>query len=275
MSKADRRKKRQRYAKPSAPRMVGANDNIPFANDNTAPVMIRGVRLSDSQALRFMAAEAKVASPDLDQQRDGQRMFRALDSEIDASILERDAKANLEELRSLEALRGLDIGVSEVDGAKGAPRVGRDGLETLLTAGSITRTQYAAGLRFRFDYERIDPERTLTPPTLLRDGKAQNGGGEGYDLKIAESWARVRTIYLMIAGVPLEIAGGKGDEFTRPTMPQLPQDHPAMRSIHALNEIAGKGSSIRNMTSGSRTRARIRDDLEFGLEASAIVYGLE
>lgn len=133
MSKLSRhraRARKGRFAKPSLPRVIGANDNIAAANDNTAPVSIRGMRLTDSQALRFMAAEAKVASPDLDQQRDGQRMFRALDAEIDATILERDAKANLEELRSLEALRGFDIGVSDHEKARGAPRASRDGLES-------------------------------------------------------------------------------------------------------------------------------------------------
>jgi len=272
MSKADRAKKREqrkRYAKPSTPRAIGANDNIEAANDNTAPVSIRGVRLTDSQALRFVAAEAKVASPDLDQQRDGQRMFRALDAEIDARILERDAKENLEELRSLEALRGLDIGVSDHEKARGAPRASRDGLETLLTAGSITRTQHAAGILYRADYERIDPEKQLTPPQLDPEKINVVRGGDGWDQKRREIEERVFGIHLMICGV----AAPTKDE--RRAMPRLPMGHPAARAIHALNEVAGKGSNIRDLANGGSARARIRDDLEFALDACAITYGLD
>lgn len=274
MSKTDRKKKRQRYAKPSLPRVIGANDNIAVANDNMAPVTIRGVTLTDNQAIRFVDAEAKIANPDLTVQRVGHRMLEALDREIDARLADRAAADGLEELRGLEALRGTLIETADIEGAQGAPRIGRDGLEALLTAKSISRTQHAAGLRFRADYERVDPERKLTPPTLLREGKARSGGGEGYDDKIAESWGRMRSIFLMIAGVPMKIAQSKGDEFTRPVMPSLPAEHPAMRSIHALNEVAGKGSSIRQMAPGSRTRTRIRDDLEFALDTCVLVYGV-
>lgn len=277
MSKADRTRKRQvrkgRYAKPSAPRMIGANDN--HANDNAAPVTIRGVKLTENQRYRMTVAEERIASDDLSNQRLGHLMLEALEKEVQARREGDDVEAALAERRGLEALRGYDIGQSSIEGAVGAPHLSRDGLETLLTAGSITRTLHAAGLRFRTDYERIDPERKLTPPTLLREGKTKGNGGEGFDVKIAESWARVRTIYLIIAGVEMETARAAGDEFSRPTMPQLPADHPFMRAIHALNEVAGKGRNIRDLASGGRTRTRIRDDLEFALDACAIIYGLE
>ncbi len=267
MSKADRAKKRQqrkRYAKPTMPRAIGANDNIEAANDNTAPVSIRGVRLTDSQALRFMAAEAKVASPDLDQQRDGQRMFRALDAEIDARILERDAKANLEELRSLEALRGLDIGVSDHEKARGAPRASRDGLETLLTAGSISRTQHAAGLRYRADYEMLDPEKGLTPPTL--DPALRNivRGGEGFAQKRREREEFVRDLEAMIQEEDRTFRGSLG----KSDVERLG------RAVWALREVAGKGGSVLSLTSSGSLRTLIVEALIVGLDCAAIAYGL-
>ncbi len=268
MSKADRAKKRQqrkRYAKPSMPRAIGANDNIEAANDNTAPVSIRGVRLTDSQALRFMAAEAKVASPDLDQQRDGQRMFRALDAEIDARILERDAKENLEELRSLEALRGFDMGVSDHEEARGAPRASRDGLETLLTAGSITRTQHAAGLRYRADYELLDPEKGLTPPTL--DPALRNivRGGEGFAQKRREREEFVRDLEAMIQEEDRTFRGALG----KSDVERLG------RAVWALREVAGKGGSVLSLSSSGSMRTAISEALIVGLDCAAIAYGLE
>lgn len=268
MSKADRAKKRQqrkRYAKPSRPRAIGANDNIEAANDNTAPVSIRGVRLTDSQALRFMAAEAKVASPDLDQQRDGQRMFRALDAEIDSRILERDAKENLEELRGLEALRGFDIGVSDHEKARGAPRASRDGLETLLTAGSITRTRHAAGLRYRADYELLDPEKGLTPPTL--DPALRNivRGGEGFAQKRREREEFVRDLEAMIQEEDRTFRGALG----KSDVERLG------RAVWALREVAGKGGSVLSLTSSGSMRTLIAEALIVALDCAAIAYGLD
>jgi hypothetical protein len=269
MSKADRRKKRQRYAKPSAPRVIGANDNIAVANDNMAPVTIRGVTLTEGQAWRFADAERRIADPDLAVQRSGHRMLEALDREIDDRLSSAAVDAALTERRGLEALRGYEIGKSKIEGAVGAPRISRDGLETLLTAGSISRTQHAAGMLYRADYERIDPEKLLTPPQLDPEKVSVSHGGDNWDTKRREIEERVFGIHLMICGVDAPTK----DE--RRAMPRLPASHPAARAIHALDEVAGKGANIRDMASGGRTRARIRDDLEFALEACAIVYGLE
>lgn len=268
MSKADRAKKRQqkRYAKPSLPRVIGANDNIAVANDNAPPLMIRGVRLTDSQALRFMAAEAKVASTDLDQQRDGQRMFRMLEQEIETRISARDVEANLEELRGLEALRGLDIGVSTHEKARGAPRASRDGLETLLTAGSITRTQHAAGLRYRADYELLDPERGLTPPALdpnLR-GKVTRGG-DGFAEKRREREEFVRDLEAMIQEEDRTFRGALG----RTHVERLG------RAVWALREVAGKGANLVGLSTSGSVQVRTSQALLVALDCAAIAYGLE
>lgn len=284
MSSRDRAKKRelkrQRHGKPSAPRRFeGVNDNE--ANDNYVPVTIRGVTLTEGQTYRFGIATTKAASANLDQRREAQRMFETLEREIDARRETATAEADIQERRGLEALRGLEITPSKIAGAVGVPEATRDGLKNLTRAWAdrVTKqemppaldphgTLYAAALLYRIDYERLDPEKKLTPPTLLREGKTASGGDD-YANKIAESWDRVRTIHLMIAGV-----GPSRDPMSRPNMPNLPTNHPAMRAIHALEEIAGKGRALSDMTSSGSVKARIREDLLFALEACEIVYGL-
>ena len=68
---------------------------------------------------------------------------------------DRAAAEGLEELRGLEALRGLTIGTSKHEASKGAPRASRDGLETLLTAG--LRMQVDTAKPSVFPYAFCDP----------------------------------------------------------------------------------------------------------------------
>lgn len=269
-SKAKAKLRKGRYAKPSPPRMIGANDNHPVAvNDNAAPVTIRGVRLTQGQAYRFAKAQDDLASESLETRRAGHHALELLDAELGAKVLADNVGDALEERRGLEALRGIVIDKSNVEGAVGAPRIARDGLETLLTANSISRTQHAAGLLYRADYERIDPEKMLTPPQLDPEKLNVVRGGDGWDHKRREIEERVFGIHLMICGVDAPT------ETERRALPRLPTNHPAMRAIHALVEIAGKGANLGDMTTSGSVKARIREDLIFALDACAISYGLE
>lgn len=272
MSKLDRQKKRatqRRRQRPSAPRAIGANDNTALiANDNGEPVSIRGVPLTDNQRYRFRIAEARVASDDIANRRLGRHMLEALEAEIEKIGTANDVGTNLAERRELEALRGHAIGVSAVEGAVGAPRVSRDGLETLLTAKSITPPQHSAGLRYRTDYEAIDPEKGLTPPSLDPSRNASRGG-DSYAAKRREIEERVFGIHCMICGIDAP----KGEQ--RASLPALPKGHPAMRAIYALNHIAGRGDNLGDMTTSGSVKARMREDLIFALDACAIAYGLE
>lgn len=267
MSKSDRAKKRQRqrarYAKPSAPRVMGANDNIATANDNS-PVTIRSVNLTEGQAYRFATAEAKLASDDLAVRREGHRILEALDREIDAILTARAAEADLQELRGLEALRGLEIGVSKQPGSAGAPRANRDGLETLLTSSSITSTQHAAGLRYRADYELLDPEKGLTPPPIDQSRKIVRGG-DGFAEKRAERELFVRDLEAMIQEEDPSFRGALG----RSDVERLG------RAVWALREIAGKGSNLLSLSSSGSVRARTSAGLLVALDCAAIAYGLE
>lgn len=264
MSKADRRKKRQRYAKPSLPRVIGANDNIAVANDNMAPVTIRGVTLTDNQAIRFVDAEAKIANPDLTVQRVGHRMLEALDREIDARLADRAAAEGLEELRGLEALRGLTIGTSKHEASKGAPRASRDGLETLLTASSITRTQHAAGLRYRDDYELLDPEKGLTPPSIDQTRKITRGG-DGFAQKRREREEFVRDLEAMIQEEDRTFRGALG----RSEVERIG------RAVWTLREVAGKGANLRSLSNSGSVITASSEALRDALDCAAIAYGLE
>ncbi|CAN7170269.1 hypothetical protein [Brevundimonas sp. LjRoot202] len=268
MSKSDRQKKRQqrraRFCKPSAPRSIGANDNVYSANDNAPPVNIRGVDLSDGQAYRFATAEAKLASASLEVRREGHRIMDALDREIDALLRSREAEANLAELKGLEALRGLEIGVSKQTGSAGAPRANRDGLETLLTAGSITRNQHAAGVRYRADYELLDPAKGLTPPPIDQS-RTISRGGEGFAEKRAERELFVRDLEAMIQEEDPSFRGALGRS----------EVEKVGRAVWALREIAGKGSNLRNLSNSGSVIVRTSQALIIALDCAAIAYGLE
>ena len=229
---------------------------------------IGGVTLTDNQARRFATAQDQVASTNLDLRRVGQRTMEALEQEIAAKRAAGDVEAGLTERRGLEALRGMEIGASKVEGAVGAPKITRDGLETLLTSHSISLIQHAAGLRYRTDYEAIDPEKGLTPPSIDQTRNVSRGG-EGYAAKRREIEERVFGIHCMICGIDAP----KGEQ--RASLPSLPAGHPAMRAIYALNHIAGRGDNLGDMTTSGSVKARIREDLIFALDACAIAYGLE
>lgn len=275
-SKAKAKLRKGRYAKPSPPRMIGANDNHPAAvNDNAAPVTIRGVRLTDNQARRFAAAQDQLASPRLDIQRAGHRTMEALEQEIEAKHTADEVGAAMEERRGLEALRGYSIGRSRVEGAVGVERIARDGLETLTAERTdrktgdpippaLDRIQGVAAYRYRADYEKIDPEKKLSPKTLFNTDVVPVRGGEHWDDKRREIERRVWSIQAMICGLPADAKA----------MPNLDPKHPDMRAIEALNQIAGRGRNLGELSSSGSVRMRILEDLKHGLEAAAIVYGL-
>lgn len=233
------------------------------------------------------AAEIKLRSPDLEVKKAGAETMSRIRRAVAKRVAEKAVSDGLAETKALEALRGKRVEKSKDPRHMGGFEVpGRDGMETLsetktaadgtIIPGTLTGIQYSAGLRYRKDYEIADPERLLTPPTLLREGRAKGGGGEGYDAKVAESWDRIRTTHFMIAGLSADRAGHSGrGEHDRPSMPALPADHPARRAIFALTEIAGKGSNPSELTNSGGTRGRLVDALKAALDVAAIVYGLE
>lgn len=305
MSKTDKaRKRHQRKAgrsKPAAPRMIGANDNQPAAvndNDLADPHVKEGPsarlfrwlvqrakeeqraalpreqaydpsRLTPNQMLALKRAEEKLTSGIPGKIASGRDEILEIARTVQERIEAQAAEERRDEVRELEALRGsvvLEAGKSEPHGRLRISS--RDGLETLMTAKSLSRCQYAAGMKFRADYERIDPERGLAP-LILDPAKVRVAhGGEHWDQKRREIESRVFSIYVRIC--ESEAVGEDG----RGVLPRLPKGHPHMRAIFALVEIAGKGRSLSDLSSSGSVRTRLREDLIRGLDACEIVYGL-
>lgn len=270
MSKADRKKKRQKHDKPSAPgswrRPVEANDN--HANDNHERVKVGGVWLNENQALRYRTAQEGIASGVLDRRREGERTLRQIEQEVAERVADKAVQRGLRERMELEALRGQAVGSSRIEGAVGVAHIARDGLEHLFARKSISKVQHDAGQRFRLDYEKMNPERALAPPQLDPAKVTIPHGGDNWESKKAEAIDRIICIYRMICGIDSK-PGDKG------MLPLLSREHSAMRSIAALNMIAGQGFVIAELTSSSRARARMKEDLVFALDACAIVHDLE
>lgn len=279
MSKTDKARKRQQRkagrSKPSVPRMIGANDNQPAAvNDNDIGVSpsrrtYDPSRLTPSQTLALKRAEEKLTSGIPGKIASGRdeilEIARAVQDRIDAQA----AEDRREEVRELEALRGSVIVEAGRNEPQGRLRIAsRDGLETLMTAKALTRCQYAAGVKFRADYERIDPERGLAP-LILDPAKVRIAhGGEHWDQKRREIENRVFGIYVRICGSDAVSEEGRG------VLPRLPKGHPHMRAIFALVEIAGNGRNLSELSSSGSVRSRLREDLIRGLDVCEIVYGL-
>lgn len=264
LSKAARRARKAQHQKPFAPRVIGANDNhLPGANDD-APVVIRGVTLNRRQARDLMEAEAKLSSADLAVRIAGRDQMAALQDEIDAELAKRLRAESEAETQAVAEARGDRIKKPKADSVMS---VSRDGLDTLLSAGTLTRTLHSAALKYREDYERLDPEKGLAPLSLDA-ARGTVHGGDGWAEKRREIQNRIRSVHLMIAGVD------RGPD-EKAAMPALPAGHPVMQAIYALEQIAGKGVNLRHLTESGSVRARLSQSLIRALGCCAIVYGLE
>lgn len=261
MTSARIRKKRQRKQTPSAPRMIGANDNHqPGANDNE--LIINGVALNAAQARRFRTASEQEASADPVLMRAGRIALLALERELGTAAFEAHRKAAEAETVALEEGRGGVVEVSDRKEHAGRKRIAsRDGLETLLTAGSITPIQYAAGMRYRADYELLDPEKGLTPPSLDRTASPIHGG-EGWAKKRAERERFVHDLERAIQAQDRTFRGALG----RSEVERIG------RAVWALREIAGKAVNLRTQSSSGATIKRASNSLRLALDCAAIRY---
>ena len=298
-SKAERRRKRQNRQGPSVPRVIWANDNIATANDNLPPVPAPdrepGVKETPGQrifrqmqrralddALRHEARyDPARLSPD--QEKRARRANERLSSEdarkVTAArnellLIAEEVKNRVEayrragdnaEMEALEALRGgVFVGPGRNEPPDRKRIASRDGLETLLTAKSITHTQHAAGLRYRTDYEMLDPERGLTPPPIDQSRNITRGG-EGWAQKKLERELFVRDLEKMIQEEDRTFRGANGRTAVERTG----------RAVWALREIAGKGSNLRQLSNSGSVIARTTEGLILALDCAAIAYGLE
>jgi hypothetical protein len=245
--------------------MIGANDNgAGTANDNEA-LVISGTRLNESQARRFRQAVLAVASPDLRQRREGREAMLRLEEEIEAAQQAIRVANDIAETVELESLRGSQIETSDRKEHEGRKRIAsRDGLETLMTARSLSANQFAAGLRFRTDYELLDPEKGLTPPALDQTRNITRGG-EGWAKKRTQRELFVRDLEKLIQEEDRTFKGPNGRTAVERTG----------RAVWALREIAGKGSNLRSLSNSGSVQRSISEALVLALDCAALAYGLE
>lgn len=303
MSKSDRAKKRRqkraRYARPSAPRVIGANDNIATANDNLPeaphlsrepgvketpgqrifrqmlrralderPAPARGydpARLTAEQEKQLRRADERLRSDDPRKVASAKDEIAQIAEAVRERVEAHERMLAAQQVRELETLRGGQVR----DALKNEPPgrltvITRDGLETLLTARSITLIQHAAGLRYRADYELLDPEKGLTPPPIDQSRKIVRGG-DGFAEKRAERELFVRDLEAMIQEEDPSFRGALG----RSDVERLG------RAVWALREIAGKGSNLRSLSNSGSVIARTSTALIVALDCAAIAYGLE
>jgi hypothetical protein len=292
--KRDRRQKQ--HAQPSAPRQIGANDNAPIlANDNEASSHDLRVKetpgqrifrqmqrraldeasqprptydpalLTIDQAKRARRADDRLKSDDPKKRAAAIAELLAIGEEVSRRV-EAYRKANDNaELEHLEGLRGGVFAEPKRQEPQDRKRIAsRDGLETLLTAHSITITQHAAGLRYRADYELLDPEKGLTPPAIDQTRKIVRGG-DGWAQKRLERELFVRDLEAMIQDEDRSFRGANG----RSAVEKVG------RAVWALREVAGKGSNLLTLSSSGSVRASMSAALILALDCAAIAYGLE
>lgn len=264
MTSARNRKKRQRKQAPSPPRMIGANDNHELeANDNE--LVVNGVVLNAAQARRFKVATDQQASADPGLIRAGRIALLALERELGAVAIEAHRKAAEAETVALEEARGGVVEASDRKEHVGRKRIAsRDGLETLLTAGSITAIQHAAGMRYRADYELLDPEKGLTPPALDRATRPMPGG-DGWAKRRAEREAFVRDLERTIQAQDRTFRGALG----RSDVERIG------RAVWAIREVAGKGANLRSLTNSGTVISTTSESLRVALDCAAIAFRLE
>jgi hypothetical protein len=245
--------------------MIGANDNgAGIANDNGS-LTVSGQTLTEGQARRFRQAVQAEASPDLRQRREGREAMLRLEEEIAAAQQAIRVANDIAETVGLEALRGSQIETSDRKEHEGRKRIAsRDGLETLMTTRSLSPNQYAAGLRFRTDYELLDPEKGLTPPAIDQSRNITRGG-EGWAAKRTERELFVRDLEKLIQEEDRTFKGANGRTAVQRTG----------RAVWALREIAGKGSNLRSLSNSGSVQASISAALVLALDCAAVAYGLE
>lgn len=257
-------RRRRKQARASLPRVIGANDNAPLlANDNGA-VVVRGVTLNKRQAREIDEAEAKLASADMDTRRSGRDLMAKVEGEIDAELAKHRREASEAETIASAQAKGASVRVSK---DSGIVTVTRDGIETLRSAHSLDSNLYAAAMKYRADYERLDPEMGLTPPSPDQS-RSVSHGGDGWAKKRKEIADRIRSVHLMIAGID------RSPEQTA-AMPTLPAGHPVMQAIYALEQVAGKGRNLRDLSASGSVQRRLSKALILALGVCAIVYGLD
>jgi hypothetical protein len=280
VTRSSKRRRNRQRAKASAPRViVTANDDAPYIANDNAQADVGGILLTTDQTRRLRLAEENAASNDHQRKVAGRAALVQLEAEIEAAKARARQAADLVETTALEAARGSAVEVSNDPKSRGRIEVrNRDGLTTaatgrsdakgrLITPPVIDTIQHAAALRYRVDYEHLNPGRALTPPDPEGARKIVRGG-DGWAQRLKDIGDRVRRIDLMICGID--------PDADRPMIPShLPQSHRYRRAMIVIRMVAGEGVSLNAIAKAGAVRERWASALRHALDQAAIVYGLD
>lgn len=291
------RQRRRKQARASLPRQIGANDNAALiANDNdpAEPVWARdpGVKetpnqrifrqmqrraldeapkpvraydpalLTPDQEKRARRAEERMGSSDLKRSAAARDELLKIGAEVNKRIEAHKRANDNAEIRDLEALRGSQVEEGGRNEPPGRLKVtARDAMQTMHREGRITDLQYAGGLRYRARFEQLDPERGLAPLSLDGARKITRGG---------ENW-QDRLEDLMTDLLAFERSVQRGDTSRTSGAGRTLIDRIGRR-LFVLREVAGKGSSIRSLSTGARERERMAQALSQALDVAVIHF---
>lgn len=219
-----------------------------------AAIVVNGQPLNPGQEQAWRAANADIASGELNRMKRGLAVLRRLEHECALAAESSAVREGLAETARLERDRGEEVLTSRLPELAGRIRVRtRDGLETLQRSGAIDATLYKAGMLYRDIYEASDPERDLRS---CLDGLDRRGrAGEA----VSEAWAErrlrlTRTLATVEAKVRLADCNGQ--------------------AVRMLREVAGHARAIGAMFGGGGAQAAGKRALILALEACAAHFRL-
>lgn len=232
--------RRRQAARPSLPRQI-----------------VSGAMLTPTQEQLWRAANNDLGADDFHRRRRAHDALRLIEGQIGEAQAAEAVRRGVKETVALARARGEKVEISSGRETRERVRISsRDGLETLATAGTITVSQYRAGLVYRDLYEATDPERNLrsqmASPTFIGAGGKSAPG-------TAEAWAERRL------------------RFTR-SIATLEDKIRTLdrngRALHALREVAGSARCISHFVKGGGGQALHRRALTLALDTCVVHFGL-
>lgn len=207
-------------------------------------LVVNGRRLTAPQASMLRLAVRSALSGDAHAAR---RLCLRLEQEIEAAAAVDWLAGALAETRALEARRGNGVATGP-----GPVRVGgRDGLDWLRAAGSLTAAQFGAGLRYRNRFEDAQPR--IASVLAFRAGGGQGQAGRPEEIAIRMSQAKLDLDRMEQAVVAaFAVRGGRAK---------------SADALMALREVAGLGRSLRELSTSGHRRAVLKARLIEALEA--------
>lgn len=211
------------------------------------PVFVGGRELTGAQVRALKDAAEAVADGRYIAAGD---IYRQLEAEI-AEGHERDwLKRKLAEIVILAEIRGEAVEISDRAEHKGRVRIlSRDGLERLRYPGdpnrapAISQGQYAAGLRYRDQFEKTEANLRSCMAGTVAGGGSPGGSAD----RAAQAKADVKA----------------WDDAVFAAFPVARDGHDALL---ALREIAGRGKSLRDIASSGSRQGQLRQRLKTALD---------